>query len=337
MKTGMTLARHLRTRSKREAGVHEGLSELLMQIGQAGKVIAGKVVTAGLENLLGETGTINVQGEVVLKLDQFSNDAFIQAFSQGGLVTTLISEEMEQAFQFEENVKDGKYILLIDPLDGSSNIDVNGIIGSIFSVFRRTKEDSKGTIEDILRKGTEQVVGGYILYGPSTMFVYTAGDGTHAFILDPGMGEFLLSHENIRVPKSGKIYSVNEGNYHSWEQTTRQFIDYLKVKDRATGRPYSARYGGSLVADFHRTLLKGGIFLYPGSVTKPEGKLRLQYEAAPMAFVMEQAGGSASTGQKRILDLKPEMLHERTPLVIGSPDDVSLFEEFSQNKRKFES
>ena len=337
MKSGMTLARHVRMRQTGKAGVHEGLSELLMQIGLAGKVIAGKVVTAGLENLLGETGTINVQGERVLKLDQFSNDAFIQAFSQGGLVTTLISEEMENPFQFEENFKDGKYILLIDPLDGSSNIDVNGIIGSIFSVFRRTKEDAPGTTEEILRKGTEQAMGGYILYGPSTMLIYTAGDGTHAFILDPGMGEFLLSHENIRVPKSGKIYSVNEGNYHSWDEATRQFVDYLKVKDKTTGRPYSGRYVGSLVADFHRTLLKGGIFIYPGSVEKPEGKLRLQYEAAPMAFVMEQAGGSASTGQKRILDLKPEKLHERTPLVIGSPDEVSLFEEFSQNKRKFES
>ena len=332
---GITLTRHIYIQQEEHSAATGKLSSLLAQVGFAAKMIAQEVGEAGLGNLLGETGDVNVQGERVKKLDQFANEAFIQAFGYSGLACTVISEEMEKPLHLPENCQEGKYILLIDPLDGSSNIDVNGPIGSIFSFYRRNEDDTHGTREELLRKGSEQIAAGYILYGPSTILVYTCGDGVHGFTLHPGVGEFLLSYEHIRIPSKGNIYSINEGNYIRWQPAVQQFVSYLRAEDRQTGRPYTARYIGALVADLHRTLLEGGIFLYPGDIKKPEGKLRLLYEASPLAFVVEQAGGQASTGTERIMDIEPKTLHQRIPLMMGSPEDVALAEEFVQGRKAF--
>jgi fructose-1,6-bisphosphatase I len=224
-------------------------------------------------------------------------------------------------------------MLLFDPLDGSSNTDVNMPLGAIFSVHRHDGTGGLPSESELIRKGSEQVAAGYLMYGSSTMLVFTAGQGVHGFTLDPGVGEYLLSHENIRVPAKGEVYAANEGNYQKWPAGTRCYFDYLKAQDKATGRPYSARYSGCLVADVHRVLLDGGIYLYPGEMDKPEGKLRLLYEANPLAMVVEQAGGRASTGTQDILSIKPTALHQRVPLLIGSRDDVTLAEEFIQERR----
>ena len=330
---GMNLTRHVYLEQSAHAKATGKLSSLLSQVGFAAKMVVDKVRGAGLVNILGKTGEVNVQGEEVKKLDSFGNDAFIQAFANSGLVCTMISEEMEAPYHLAENCKEGKYVLLIDPIDGSSNIDVNGPIGSIFSFHRRIDTDQHGTKEELLRKGSEQIAAGYILYGPSTILVYSCGSGVHGYTLHPGVGEFLLSHENIKIPKKGKIYSINDGNYNKWQPGTRKFVEHIRAEDRATGRPYTARYIGSLVADFHRSLLEGGVFLYPASTDKPEGKLRLLYEAAPLGYVVEQAGGRASTGTERILDIQPKVLHQRTPLIIGSAEDVALVEDFTQGRK----
>ena len=332
---GITLTRHIYMEQRAHSSATGKLSSLLAQVGFAAKMVAREIGEAGLGNILGKTGGVNVQGEEVKKLDQFANDAFIQAIGHSGLVCTLISEEMEKPLHFAENCADGKYILVIDPVDGSSNIDVNGSIGSIFSFYKKLEGHEHGTDRELLRKGTEQIAAGYVLYGPGTILVYTCGNGVHGFTLHPGIGEFLLSHENIRIPAKGQTYSVNEGNYNRWQPETKQTIDYLREEDRKTGRPYTARYVGALVADFHRTLLEGGLYLYPGNANQPEGKLRLLYEASPLAFIVEQAGGRASTGKKRILDIQPTRLHQRVPLIIGSSDDVALAEEFAQGRKKF--
>jgi fructose-1,6-bisphosphatase I len=334
---GITLTRHIYMEQQVHPAATGKLSALLAQVGVAAKMVASAIGEAGLGNLLGETGDVNIQGEKVKKLDRYGNEAFIQAFGYSGLACTLISEEMEQPLHLEENCAEGKYILVIDPVDGSSNIDVNGSVGSIFSFYRRMEGKRHGTTEELLRKGTEQIAAGYVLYGPSTILVYTAGVGVHGFTLHTGIGEFLLSHENVKIPAKGKIYSANEGNYNRWQPTTRQFIDCLREENREEGRPYTARYVGALVADFHRTLLEGGIFLYPGDVKKPEGKLRLLYEAFPLAFLAERSGGRASTGTQRILDIQPKSLHQRVPLIIGSSEDVALAEEFAKGRKPVES
>lgn len=333
---GITLTRHIYTQQQVHPSATGKLSALLAQVGVAAKMIARAISEAGLSNFLGATGDVNVQGEEVKKLDRFGNDAFIQAFGHSGLVCTLISEEMETPLHLSENCADGEYILMIDPVDGSSNIDVNGSIGSIFSFYRRMRDQKHGTKEELLREGTEQIAAGYVLYGPSIILVYTCGTGVHEFTLHPTLGEFLLSHENMRIPAKGRIYSINEGNYNRWHPMIQQFIDYLHEEDRQDGRPYTARYVGSFVADLHRTLLDGGIFLYPGDVKKPEGKLRLLYEVFPLSFVVEQAGGRASTGTQRILEIQSKSLHQRIPLIIGSPEDVALAEAFVQGRKKFE-
>ena len=243
----------------------------------------------------------------------------------GGHLCVMASEESEGIIPIPDGGKHGSYVLMFDPLDGSSNIDVNASIGTIFSIHRKiTNNGPDGALEDCLQRGTEQLAAGYFIYGSSTMMVYTTGHGVNGFTLDPTLGEFLLSHEDIRIPKRGKIYSINEGNISKWDEGTRRYIAHVKQDNKADGRPYSLRYIGSLVSDFHRNLLKGGIFLYPG----PKGKLRLLYEASPLAMVVEQAGGSASTGAQRILDIVPESLHQRVPLIIGSTDDVQLYEKF---------
>ncbi|MFQ5521824.1 MAG: class 1 fructose-1,6-bisphosphatase, partial [Candidatus Methylomirabilia bacterium] len=252
------------------------------------------------------------------------------------LVSTVVSEEMDEPLYLEKAGERAKYVVCIDPVDGSSNIDSNGIVGTIFSIRPRKGRGPDQVAADVLQPGTAQVAAGYVMYGPTTMFVYTARDGLRAFTLDPTLGEFLLSHENIRMPAKGKTYSVNEGHFHRWHPYTRRLVEYLRTIDKPTGRPYSLRYAGSMVADLHRTLLEGGIFLYPADVDdpkKPTGKLRLLYEAAPAALVVDQAGGRASTGTEQILEIQPTSPHQRVPLIIGSPEDVALAEEFYQERR----
>ncbi|HAP38990.1 MAG: class 1 fructose-bisphosphatase [Nitrospira sp.] len=307
-------------------------SVLLTQIGLVGKLIARDLRRAGLIDVLGTTGETNVQGEVVKRLDMIANDTFLRVFEHSGLVCVLASEEMEKPIQLPQHWPKGKYMLLFDPLDGSSNTDVNMPLGAIFSIL---KHDGRGRLPaeaELFRKGTEQVAAGYLLFGSSTMLVFSVGQRVHGFTLDPSIGEYLLSHENIRIPKKGKVYAANEGNYHRWLPGTQKYVDALKVKDKAAGRPYSARYSGCLVADVHRILLGGGIYLYPGEIDKPEGKLRLLYEANPMAMVVEHAGGKASTGTERILDLEPKALHQRVPLIIGSAEDVEQAEASIQGR-----
>jgi fructose-1,6-bisphosphatase I len=309
------------------------LSSLLSQIGLVGKLIAQDLRRAGLINILGTTGEINVQGETVKKLDEIANETFLKAFHQSGLVCAVASEEMEKPVLLPENWPQAKYMLLFDPLDGSSNTDCNNPLGAIFSVLKCERKDRMPTEDELVRKGTEQVAAGYLLFGPSTMLVYTVGQGVHGFTLEPGIGEYLLSHEQIRIPVRGKVYGVNEGNYHKWTTGTKKYMEYLKAPDTATGRPYSGRYSACLVADVHRILLGGGIYLYPGELDKPEGKLRLLYEANPLAWVVEQAGGRASTGTMRILDVEAKQLHQRVPLFIGSADDVLDADAFIQGRR----
>jgi fructose-1,6-bisphosphatase I len=296
-------------------------------------MVSNDLRRAGLINILGMTGETNVQGEAVKKLDEIANETFIKVFQFSGLVCALASEEMEKPVKLPENWPLGKYMLLFDPLDGSSNTDVNMPLGTIFSVLRYEGTGGLPSDAELVRKGTEQVAAGYLMYGSSTMLVFTSGKGVNGFTLDPGIGEYLLTHENIRIPPRGKVYGVNEGNYHKWPAGTQRYIDYLKQSDKATGRPYSSRYSGCLTADVHRILLGGGIYLYPGETDKPEGKLRLLYEANPLAMVVEQAGGKAGTGTMRILDVEPKVLHQRVPLLIGSAEDVGLAEAFIQGKR----
>jgi fructose-1,6-bisphosphatase I len=329
----LTLSRFINQTQAARLGATGEFASLLAQIGLVGKLIAQDLRRAGLINILGTTGEINVQGETVKKLDEIANETFLKVFHHSGLVCALASEEMEKPILLQENWPQAKYMLLFDPLDGSSNTDCNMPLGAIFSVVKSERNDRTPTEDDIVRKGTEQVASGYLLYGSSTMLVYTVGQGVHGFTLEPGIGEYLLSHEQIRIPARGKVYGVNEGNYHKWTTGTKKYVEYLKTPDKATGRPYSVRYSGCLVADVHRILLGGGIYLYPGELDKPEGKLRLLYEANPLAWVVEQAGGRASTGTMRILDVEAKQLHQRVPLVIGSANDVLDAEEFIQARR----
>ncbi|NKE70266.1 class 1 fructose-bisphosphatase [Candidatus Manganitrophus noduliformans] len=330
----MTLARHVLEQQKYSPKATGELSSLLIQLGLAAKTIVREVSRAGLVNILGLTGETNVQGEAVKKLDRFANEVFVEAFGYGGLLCTLISEEMEKPLHLPENCPQGHYTLLVDPIDGSSNIDVNGIFGSIFSFQKRPEGEAHGTPEALLRKGSEQIAAGYIMYGPSTMLVYTVGSGVHGFTLDPGVGEFFLSHENIRIPTRSRAYSVNQGNYRRWAPEVQRLVDDFSGRGDEGERGYALRYAGSLLADIHRILLEGGIYLYPGSLDQPEGKLRLLYEAAPLALVVEQAGGRASTGTESILALQPKNLHQRVPLFIGSPEEVARAESFIRSRRR---
>jgi fructose-1,6-bisphosphatase I len=329
----LTLSRFIAQKQTVDHETGGGLARLLVQIGLVGKLIAQDLRCAGLIDILGTTGVINVQGEIVKKLDEIANETFLKAFHQSEHVCALASEEMEKPVLLPENWPQAQYMLLFDPLDGSSNTDCNMPLGTIFSVLKSKHRDRMPTMDDLVCNGPGQVAAGYLLYGASTMLVYTIGQGVHGFTLEPGIGEYLLSHEQIRIPARGKIYGVNEGNYHKWPEGTKKYVDYLKVKDAATGRPYSGRYSGCLVADMHRILLGGGIYLYPGELDKPEGKLRLLYEANPLAWIVEQAGGRASTGAMRILDVEAKQLHQRVPLVIGSANDVQDAEEFIQGRR----
>jgi fructose-1,6-bisphosphatase I len=324
----MTLARQIIEQEKLHPEATGELSKLLHDLSLAAKVISLEVNKAGLADILGFTGDSNVHGEKVKKLDIFAHDMMIRAMDHGGHLGVMASEEEEDIIHIPSHFKTGKYVLLFDPLDGSSNIDANISIGTIFSIFKRITSEGPGTLQDCLQPGSQQVAAGYIVYGSSTVLVYTAGHGVHGFTLDPSFGEFILSHENIRIPDKGKIYSINEGNYKYWHPGLKRYIKYLQDEDEKTERPYSSRYIGSMVADIHRNLLYGGIFMYPADSRSPNGKLRLIYECNPMAFIVEAAGGKASDGKKRILDLVPVNLHQRTPIFIGSANDVKMVEEF---------
>jgi len=295
-------------------------SRLMNDIVIASKIINREVNKAGLVEILGATEHENVQGETQQKLDVFADEQFISALKNGGEACGIASEENDDFVAFNnDRSRQGKYIVVFDPLDGSSNIDVNVSIGTIFSIYRRKTEiGQQAELKDFLQSGREQVAAGYVIYGSSTMLVYTTGNGVNGFTLDPSIGEFCLSHPNMQCPESGKIYSINEGKRDEFSKSVRDYLEYVKEDDKATRRPYACRYIGSMVADLHRNLLKGGIFLYPESKTAPNGKLRLLYECNPMGFIMEQAGGKAHSGSKGILDIEPESLHQRVPILIGS-------------------
>ncbi|MFQ5450365.1 MAG: class 1 fructose-bisphosphatase [Nitrospinaceae bacterium] len=320
-----TLIQHIRQQEKKIPGATGEFTSLMTEILVAAKIISLEVNKAGIgQDVLGLTDKINVYGEQVQKLDDFANMTFTKIIGQSRTVCAITSEELEYPVIIPPENNPGKYIFMMDPLDGSSNIDVNVGIGTIFSIYRKKSPGTKVTDEDLLQQGKNQVAAGYILYGSSTLFIYTSGSGVHGFTLDPSLGEFFLSHPNIRIPEQGSTYSINEGNTEIWDEEQKKFIHYLKESDPATQRPYKLRYIGTLVSDFHRTLLKGGIFMYPRDKNNLTGKLRLAYEAAPMAFVIENAGGSATTGEKRILDILPEEIHQRVPLFVGSRKDVEL-------------
>lgn len=305
------------------------LSRLLRDIGIAAKIVNREVTKAGLVEILGETGETNVQGEKVKKLDVYANDQFIAALKAGGEVCAIASEENDDIIPIDSEIsKSARYVVAMDPLDGSSNIDVNVSIGTIFSVYRRTSLSGPGTFEDFMQRGTEQVAAGYIIYGSSCMLVYTTGKGVNGFTLDPSIGEFCLSHPNMKTPEAGNVYSINEGNYLHFPEGVKKYIKYCQEEDKATNRPYSSRYIGSGVADIHRNLINGGVYIYPTTTKSPNGKLRLLYECNPLAFIIEQAGGKATTGNRRIMEVPITELHQRTPLVLGSSFMVDKVMEF---------
>lgn len=322
-KYGWTLERYVLDQQRKHPGASGEFTRLFEQLALAGKIIGSRVNKAGLVDVLGVTGDTNVQGEQVQKLDIFANTALVHVMEGGGQVCLMASEEVDDPIPISTRYPTGKYVVMFDPLDGSSNIDVNVSIGTIFSVHERVSESvTQPGLPDCLQPGYKQVAAGYIIYGSSTMFVYTSGAGVHGFTLDPTVGEFFLSHPNIKMPERGKIYSINEGNRGKWLPSTSKWVDWVRSHDNATGKPYTQRYIGTLVADFHRTLLKGGVFSYPADTDNPDGKLRLLYEAAPMAFLAEQAGGAASTGTADVSQVQPTELHQRVPLYIGSRGDV---------------
>ncbi|MBL7190462.1 class 1 fructose-bisphosphatase [bacterium] len=327
----VTVERHLMDQERLFPEATGEFSSLMSDIAIAGKVVSREVNKAGLVEILGLTGYENVQGESVQKLDEYADQVFVQSLIRSGHICIMATEEREYAVHVPEGFKIGKYALTVDPLDGSSNIDANVSIGTIFGIHRKISPGIDGSEEDYLQPGWKLAAAGYIIYGSSTMMVYTTGNGVHAFTLDPSIGEFLLCNEDVKMPVKGRIYSCNEGNYRFWSEGTKKYIDYLKEMDPASDRPYTARYIGSLVADFHRNLLFGGIFLYPvdkKNPRKPRGKLRLLYEAQPLAMIAVEAGGAAIDGLVDILDIVPEELHQRVPLIIGSKYDVELYRSF---------
>jgi fructose-1,6-bisphosphatase I len=339
MPIGTTITQHILIQQRENPEATGAFTYLLHELIVAAKVISKEVNKAGLADILGATGEVNVQDEKVQKLDVYANRIIIERMQHIGQLCCMGSEEVADLIDIPTKYPKGNYILLFDPLDGSSNIDVNISIGTIFGIYRKKSEetDINFLLNEVLQPGFEQVAAGYFIYGSSTIMVYTTGKGVHGFTLYPSIGEFLLSHENIRIPERGKIYSVNESNYPYWDDNTKALVDYYKTKDIKTGRSYTSRYVGSLVADFHRNLLKGGIFLYPADnkdPKKPTGKLRLMVEANPLAMVVEQAGGYASNGTGPILEIQPKDLHQRVPLFIGSKEDVKMAERFLKGERE---
>src|ERR1700693_1754039 len=363
----ITLDRFILEEERQHPGATGELSMLLMRFGVAGKRIAWELSVGGLRSGLGAAGSTNVQGEEEQKLDVLANEILLETFDYGGLVSIAASQEMAEAFIYERNAQQGgdatlfgpldepfdygglvsiaaseemaepfiyernaeqgRYAILFDPMDGSSNIGVNGTLGTIFSVRQR----GRGEV-DLLRSGREQVAAGYILFGPATLLVYTCGEDVRLFTLEPSIGEFLLTSSSVRMPPRGRGYAVNEGRSGAWAPETRAFVEHLKQSDEAAGRPYSTRYSASLVADFHRILLEGGIYLYPATAGKPTGKLRVLYECHPLAFVAEHAGGGATTGREAVLDVVPESLHARIPFAIGSAREIALYDRFQSGQ-----
>ena len=321
----VTIQRHMEAQQQVHPAASGRFTSMLWEFVLAVKMIAREVRRAGLIDILGAAGNENVHGERVQKLDEYAQRRIEEAMMRSGNVCSLASEEREGIIPVSAEYRRGPYVFHFDPLDGSSNIDVNISIGTIFSIHRRLSPGEDGRLEDCLQPGFRQISAGYVLYGSSVMLVYTTGKGVHGFTLDPTVGEFLLSHPDLRFPARGKTYSINEGNAASWDPGTSKYVAWCKEKDAATHRPYSHRYVGTLVADFHRTLINGGIFMYPAS---PKPKLRLLYEASPLAMVAEQAGGRATTGAKRILDIVPDELHQKVSFITGSPEDVARYEEF---------
>ena len=325
----VTIARHIIDEERRFPNATGAFSNILYDIALAAKLISREVRRAGLVDILGETGTVNVQGEEVKKLDEYAHDVIFRALDHCGHLCVMASEEAEEILEIPAHFSTGNYVLLYDPLDGSSNIDANISVGTIFSIHRKISTVERGSLEDALQPGSRQVAAGYVLYGSSTMLVYTTGAGVHGFTLDPSIGEFVLSHPSMRIPSTGHcIYSVNEGNYRLWSNGQRRLVDHLKGADGELETPFGARYVGSMVADVHRTLLYGGLFMYPADSRNPRGKLRLLYEAAPMAMIATQAGGRATDGAVDILDIQPRALHERTALYLGSEECVAIAERF---------
>ena len=326
----ITLGEFIVEKQSEFPGASGDLTHLLTSIRLAAKVVNREINKAGLADILGALGTENIQGETKMKLDVYANDTFISALKSMGEVCGVGSEENEEFIVFDDKLhSNSKYIILMDPLDGSSNIDVNVSVGSIFSIYRRKSPmGGPANLDDFLQPGVEQVAAGYVIYGSSTVLVYSTGHGVNGFTLDPSIGVFCLSHRDMKIPANGKIYSINEGNYVHFHEGVKRYIKYCQEINEEDGRPYTSRYIGSLVSDFHRNLLKGGIYIYPTGTTSPNGKLRLLYECNPLAYLVEQAGGKASDGYNRILDIKPTALHQRVPYFVGSPVMVDMAEKF---------
>ncbi len=329
MATGIVTVEHFIANQQRKHPQATGaFTDILLQISLAAKVISMAVNRAGLIDILGVSGDRNVHGEAVQKLDEYANDVLVTVLSRCGNLCSMASEEAEHLIDTAEENREGSYVIALDPLDGSSNIDVNISVGTIFSVHRKLSEGHGGEVGDFLQPGYRQCAAGYVLYGSSTMLVFTAGAGVHGFTLDPGIGEFLLSYRSMKIPSPGKnIYSINEAYFDSWSPGQQKLVE--RFRQPPGGQPaFSSRYVGSMVADFHRTLLRGGIFMYPGTTSSPEGKLRLLYEVAPLAMVCEQANGRASDGRRRILDIEPTGLHQRVPVFLGSAELVKTAERY---------
>jgi fructose-1,6-bisphosphatase I len=342
----ITLSRHIAEAQKWHPEATGVFTRLMWDLTLAGRIISREVNKAGLADVVGGAGlgAQNSSGDAVQKLDQYAQERIVRTLEADGGLCVMASEEEEDIIAIPDAYPKGKYVLVFDPLDGSSNIDANVSLGTIFGIYRRVSKESgrigpsgqPGTREDCLQPGKNLVAAGYIVYGSSTMLVYTTGAGVNGFTLDPSLGEFILSHPSMQIPERGQIYSINEGNSFCWDKNTKRYIDYVKSVDPETKRPYTQRYVGTLVADVHRTMVKGGIFLYPNDCRDPakaKPKLRLVYEANPIAWIVEQAGGKASTGAERILDLQPEKLHQKVPLILGSKKEVELYEAFYRGER----
>jgi fructose-1,6-bisphosphatase I len=326
---GTTLEAHIMSGFRGSAGATGDFSSLLNAIGLSVRIIHTRVRAAGLAGLLGYTGDTNVQGEQVQKLDAYANDVLCTVLERNARCSMVVSEELGEARALSDS---GRYVVCFDPLDGSSNIDVNISIGTIFGVLRAPAAGGRRG-DGALQPGRRLAAAGYAVYGSATTLFLSTGHGVQGFTLDPSVGEFFLSHANVRCPEKGNTYSINEGNYVRWSEPVRRWSEWIKSENAGEGRPYGHRYVGSLVADAHRTLMKGGVFAYPADRKNPEGKLRLLYEANPMAYLFEQAGGAATNGVDRILDIDPKGIHDRTPLVVGSTSDVSVFRDFMRGER----
>lgn len=330
----VTIDRFIAEQEEHKPEANGEFTGLMHNLVFAMRVISHEVRRAGLNNILGLTKLRNSNGDVVSKLDEYANNIILNSMAQSGKLCCMASEESVGIIRIPEDCKKGNYILVFDPLDGSTNIDVNITIGTIFSLYKRVDEsiDGDGTLEDVLQPGDKQVAAGYVLFGSSTVLVYTSGNGVNVFTYDPDIGEFLLTFENIKIPKRGKNYSCNEGNYYKWEDRAREYVNYLKTPTADHARPYNFRYIATAVADIHRTIFYGGIYLYPAGPASPNGKIRLVYEANPLAMIVEQAGGRATNGKERLLGIKPESIHQTVPFYIGSEEDVLEAELFLKGK-----